>query len=322
MDFGKINKCKMTMMMSHTEKKFLFDCGVADWTDTWNDIFPVEIHQNIWKNRYADCIDDLDVKKNVWEIKKKNWNRRHMGDDPAQDKVPILPAWYKKDHEDMFDGEGRGRFGISTAVQHELRGYEGENKSLPIKYRGGKHGANVCNIGRVLEPFLHDFAEQLKNIYMPGWIFKEARNKRYNYSPEEDKQKSENHKILTHHIGSDSKYLRYIGFGRGRAEITTKQGERFRLRLLSQEGERWKSDGYVNRVEMWWEHINSGYSYMVRFDYDWKESSKSAEMKHYTSALWNKYSTDVLNRKIRLDKQETNILAGRVVFAEVEDDQD
>lgn len=320
MDCGKINKCKMTTMMSHTEKKFLFDCGVADWTDTWNDIFPVEIHQNIWKNRYADCIDDLNVKKNVWELKKKNWNRSHLGNDPLIMKVPIIPAWYKKDHEDTYDGVGRGRFGVSTSVQQELRGYEGENKSIPIKWKG--QAWKVHNIGRVLEPFLHDFAEQVKKIELPGWVFKEARNKRFDYSPEGDKQKSENWKCLQHHIGR-SKYLKYLHLsGEGRGEITTKQGERFRLRLLSQEGQKWKSDPYVNRVEMWWEHINSGYSYMVRFDYDWKESSKTAPMKHYTSALWNRYSTDVLNRKIRLDKQETNILAGRVVFAEVEDDQD
>jgi hypothetical protein len=311
MDCGKINKCKMTTMMSHTEKKFLFDCGVADWTDTWNDIFPTEIHNIIWKNRYADCIEDLNVEKRAWEETKER-HRRYNPNHP-------LDTYLEERHERDYN-MGRGCMGISYQVQHDLNS---DKRTNPIKWEG-KTTAKVHNILNVKEPFLHDFAEQLKKIELPGWVFKEARNKRHNYSSAEDKTKENTWKELYHHIGATDggKYINMLHLsGVGRGWIETKQGERFRFMGMKQEGQRWKSDAYRNEVVCYWEHINSGYCYRIRYDFDWSESSKTSPMKKYGAAFcWVKYPTEHIKGRFRLDKQEINILAGRVVFPEVEQD--
>ncbi len=319
MDCGKINKCKMTtMMMSHTEKKFLFDCGVADWTDTWNDIFPVEIHQNIWKNRYADCIEDLNVEKRGWEdiLYRHNRYNHHTGETRE-----IIADYLKEEHERKYN-TGRGNMpslGVSYQVQQDLND---EKRTNAIKWKG-KTTAKVHNILNVKEPYLHDFAEQLKKIELPGWVFKEARNKRFSYTQDDDRLHRNTWKELYHHPHKKeaSKYLQYLHLsGVGRELIETKQGERFRFIGLKQEGQKWKGDAYMNQVVCYWEHINSGYCYRVRYDYDWKESSKTAPMKKYSHLVEVKYPTEHIKGKFRLDKQEANILAGRVVFPEVEED--
>ena len=49
----------MTMMMTQTEKQFLYDIGEENWTDTWFDIFPEEVLQLIYRFVYNDAIRKL-----------------------------------------------------------------------------------------------------------------------------------------------------------------------------------------------------------------------------------------------------------------------
>ena len=53
----------MTMMMTHTEKQFLYNLGDPDWTDTWLDIIPEEILQIIYKEVFKSTEKKLNYFK-------------------------------------------------------------------------------------------------------------------------------------------------------------------------------------------------------------------------------------------------------------------
>ena len=269
MDLLIENKCKMTTtMMTYDEKKFLFDCGIPDWTDTWNDILPMEIHQKIWKERNADVITDLSVRDAAWKQLCKDWDDQQAAAarwrGAEYNVCEVIPKWKKDNFKHDYDVRP------DEEVPYWLR----YTKKAPQR-KWDK--CKVPNI-QVREPYRHEFIKEMKKVKLPGWVFKEARNKRWAWCDLMDFEKAYTHRELIHSKHSSiNKYLNKTGYSF--PDITTKQGERFRFLYATQEGERWSSDKFKISVKVFHEHINTDTDYELRWDFEWKDCSKKAEPK-------------------------------------------